>query len=481
MRPHGKTLLGALIWAVITPAPPVQAQDQDEDKKAATPARCLTPGQDTLVSGSGIVPARAAATADSGPPDNGFPPPARLDDHGQPLAPAPAPPRPRAGPSQCVKACEAGYVLDAQQQWCRRSSSKVIHIDVSTKLKPAGVGASFTFKRKGKLKGQAAYKSKEENKNIHRLDPAKLQPWQGRVRVRVLGGDGKPLAGQAVKLTQTVEEDSGSHPKSKHTGPRPLGALFQGKTELRANQQGEIVTTLRSDAQGQIPLFFSAPEFAGIHRLKAECVQPGCNSSEGVVTVKVPNLEPYTPATGKAQLIGGRNEKHEQRHYLTKPSIENLRVMIDAMNDAGWKPVGVNDAALPWGGLFDISGEWWPSHFDHGAGTAVDLRTKQVTLDIRAAVYKDQCSKSDKPNALSNRLPTTKILWHSDQGDVEHLHVYLEGTAPNGTQRECKDAGGWLARAEAEAKKPKAATKPAESQVKPAKAKTKPVKKEGAR
>ncbi|BBH12337.1 hypothetical protein CH06BL_15850 [Chromobacterium haemolyticum] len=443
MRPHGKTLLGALIWAVITPALPVQAQDRDEDKKAATPARCLTTGPATSASGSGAAPARAAAAADNGPPDNGFLPPARLDDHGQPLAPAPEPPRPRVGPSQCVKACAAGYVLDALQQWCRRSSSKVIHIDVPTELKPAGVGAPFTFRRDGKT--------------THTLDPVKLRPWQGRLRVQVLDGDGKPLAGQAVKLSQTVEEDSGSHPKGKHTGPRPLGVLFQGKTELRANQQGEIVTTLRTDEQGQIPLFLSAPEFAGIHRLKAECAQPGCNSAEGVVTVKVPNLEAYIPAAGKAQLVGGPNEKHEQRHHLTRQSIENLRVMIDAMNDAGWKPVGVNDAALPWGGLFDIAGRWRPSHFDHGAGTAVDLRTKYIPLDIRAAVYKDQCSKSDKLDALSNRLPTTKILWHSDQGDVEHLHVYLEGSAPNGTQKECKDAGGWMKKAAAEAEKPKAA------------------------
>lgn len=481
MRPHGKTLLGALIWAVIIPAPPVQAQDQDEDKKAATPARCLTPGQDTLVSGSGIAPARAAATADSGPPDNGFPPPARLDDHGQPLAPPPKPPRPRAGPSQCVKACEAGYVLDAQQQWCRRISSQIIDIQTPLELKPAGVGAPFTFKRL--VKNKSADKSLDENKNVHTLNPARLQPWQGQVVVQVRTRDGKPLPGQTIKLTQTVDVGSGSHPNSKHTGPRPLGALFQGKTELKANAKGEVRPTLRSDAQGQISLFFSAPEFAGIYRLKAECAQPGCNSAERVVTVKVPNLEAYTPAPGMAQLIGGRNEKHEQRHYLTRQSIENLKVMIDAMNRFGWKAVGVNDAALPWGGLFDISGKWWPSHFDHGAGTAVDLRTKYVTLDIRAAVYKDQCSKSDDPNTLNRRLPSTKILWHSDTDDVEHLHVYLEGTAPNGTQRECKDAGGWLARAEA--KKPKATTQPAERQVKPAKTKAKPkakpAKKEGTR
>ncbi|PTU70348.1 hypothetical protein DBB33_13275 [Chromobacterium haemolyticum] len=453
--------MGALIWAVITPVLPVQAQDRDEDKKAATPARCLTTGPATSASGSGAAPARAAATADSGPPDNGFLPPARLDDHGQPLAPAPEPPRPRVGPSQCVKACAAGYVLDAQQQWCRRSSSKVIHIDVPTELKPAGVGAPFTFRRDGKT--------------THTLNPAKLQPWQGRLRVRVLGGDGKLLAGQAVKLSQTVEEDSGSHPKGKHTGPRPLGVLFQGSTALKADAKGTLATPLRTDEQGEIRLFFSAPEFAGIHRLKAECAQPACGSAEGTVTVKVPNLEAYTPVAGTAQLIGGRNEKHEERHYFTKQSIRNLNTMIDAMNRRDWKPVGVNDAALPWGGLFDIAGRWRPSHFDHGAGSAVDLSTRDIRLNTKAAVYKDQCSKSDKPDALSNRLPSTKILWHAGPPkDVEHLHVYLEGSAPNGTQKECKDAGGWLQQAAAKKTtatgQAQAATEQKERQLKPAKA-----------
>ena len=36
--------------------------------------------------------------------------------------------------------------------------------------------------------------------------------------------------------------------------------------------------------------------------------------------------------------------------------------------------IAVNDMALPFGGLFDISGGWEPSHWEHGRGTAVDVR-----------------------------------------------------------------------------------------------------------
>ena len=36
--------------------------------------------------------------------------------------------------------------------------------------------------------------------------------------------------------------------------------------------------------------------------------------------------------------------------------------------------IAVNDMALPFGGLFDITGDWEPKHWEHGRGTAVDVR-----------------------------------------------------------------------------------------------------------
>ncbi|WP_157739363.1 hypothetical protein [Herbaspirillum sp. meg3] len=445
MQHHMKTVLCALIWAITVHA---QAEERGE-RYQPTSTRCPsapmldTPSSNNGDGSSGLPPARAAGNAaNSGLPNNGFPPPARLDAHGQKLAGPPEPSRPRVEQRQCAKSCEAGYTMvmdDRHQQWCQRIKPKAISMSVPVELKPAGIDAPFQLNRDGK--------------NKHKLDPAKLAPWQGRVVVQVVGSDDKPLVGQAVKLVQTVEDDSGGHPERKHKGQRPLAVLFLEKAALAVNKQGEITTPLVTDAQGQIKLFFSAPEFAGVHRLKAECAQSTCGTAEETVMVKVPDLAEYEPAEGTAQLVGGTNEKHEQRHYLTKQSIKNLEVMIKAMNKSGWKPVGVNDAALPWGGLFDISGNWRPSHFDHGAGTAVDLRTANIELGTKSQVYDSQCNSQDA-NALSNQLPSTKILWHDGPPhDIEHFHVYLLGTAPNGTpKKSCQDAGGWMKKADEKAK-----------------------------
>ena len=444
MRRSMKMLPCALILAITTAA--VQGQVQDRgDRYRSTPSHCLGPPPNPTASSSpnsdgrsGVPPARAAANADNGgPANNGFAPPARLDIHGQPLAPPPAPPRPRAEQGQCTEVCEAGYAMVMNEQlqaWCERIKPQVIHISMPLTLKPAGIEAPFNLK----------------DSTRHALNPNRLAPWQGRVVLQVIGSHGKPLAGVAIKLVQTVEDDSGHHPERLHTGQRPLAVLFLGKTALKHNQRGEVTTPMVTDAQGEIRLFFSAPPIAGTHLLKAECVQHACKTYAARVTVKVPDLEKFRPVKGSSELVGGPKEKHDERHYLTGQSLENLSVMISAMNKFSWKPVGVNDAALPWGGLFDITGEWLPSHFDHGAGTAVDIRTKGVALETKAATYKSQCSASEDPGALRNQLPITQILWH--KGSTEHFHVYLEGTAPNGTAKpDCVDQGGWMKKAEKQA------------------------------
>ncbi|MBP0596735.1 hypothetical protein J8I26_01350 [Herbaspirillum sp. LeCh32-8] len=437
-----------LVWVISLPPHQAKAQDRG-DRYMPTSSRCIPPRADTPSSPngdgrSGFAPARAAATEGSnGPPDNGFPVPARPDAHGQQLAGLPEPARPRTEQRQCAQSCDTGYTLatgDDQQWWCQRSKPQAIRMSAPQELKPAGIDAPFQLKRDGK--------------NKHTLNPAKLAPWQGSLLIEIVGADGKPLAGQPVKLAQTVEDDSGGHPERKHKGQRPLAVLFEDKKALPADKQGEITAPLVTDAQGRIKLFFSASEFTGLHRLKAECAKDACGVAEVMVTVKVPDLAPYEPAPGTAQLVGGSNEKHEQRHYLTKTAARNLDTIIEEMNEAGWKPVGVNDAALPWGGLFDIAGSWKPSHFDHGAGTAVDIRTNGITLETKAATYKDQCSESKDPGALSNKLPVTKILWHDGPPrDMEYFHVYLVGTAPNGAvKKSCQDAGNWMNKAEEKAK-----------------------------
>ncbi|WP_155835137.1 hypothetical protein [Herbaspirillum sp. RV1423] len=445
-----KTLLCALIWAIAAQAVQVQAQAQDRGERyALTPDRCHPPRSDTTSSNngdgrSGLAPARAAGGADNGgPPDNGFPPPARLDAHGQQLASPPEPPRPRAEQGQCVKSCEAGYAMvmdDRQQQWCQRIKPKAIRMSVPSELKPEGIDASFTRTRQQKKKDKNGEQKITPRLSPPAPNPSKLLPWQGYVVVTVVGADDKPLAGQSIKITHTVEEDSGGHTKAKHGKRPPLADLFVGKQRI-TDERGEVVAPATTDGAGQVKLIFSASELAGVHRIKAECVRDACGEQTATINVKVLDLERYVPDSAIAREDGaGAAEKHAQRHYLSKAAAQNLEKLIEAMSEAKWGIVRVNDAGLPWGGLFDIDGDWLPSHFDHSAGTAVDLHSKTIAVDTKAGVYRGLCSTSKDPEdseALSKRLPNTKILWH--RGKAEHFHVYLIGADPTGRPANCRD------------------------------------------
>jgi uncharacterized protein YceK len=88
------------------------------------------------------------------------------------------------------------------------------------------------------------------------------------------------------------------------------------------------------------------------------------------------------------------------------------------------------------------------------AGCSAIQTVSDAAGNAKAATYKNQCSASTDASALSNQLPSTKILWHDGPPrDEEHLHVYLIGTAPTGApQKSCSDKGGWMKKAEEKAK-----------------------------
>lgn len=453
MRRFPRLLRVASLCALSLTLFTAHAADKGE-RYAALPADCAESSGTAASNGnangtSGFASASqmsAGNDAGNGSPDNGFPPERRSDAHGQQLAPPPAPAQSKSQNKTCTQPCDAGYVSETdsnQKMWCRRATAANIRLNAPEEIKPAGMGAAFNRYAKPP-----------------KLDEKKLAPWQGHVTVQVLDTNNQPVSGQTIKLTQTIEKDSGGHPAGKHKSPRPQAILMLG-TKAITEDTGKVTAPLVTDAEGKVKLFISANEFAGIHRIEAECAKVNCGKDAREIRVMVPDLEQFEPTEGKSQLVGGSNEKHDERHYLSASSIDNLKVMIRGMNDAGWKNVGVNDAALVWGGKFDITGKWSGSHNDHGAGTAVDLRTHGVSLDTRAAIYNNLCNESKDKGALNNQLPKTRILWHDNEPEkqmYEHFHVYLIGTGPNaGALKPCEDKGGWLKKTEQQDKKTKKA------------------------
>jgi hypothetical protein len=254
------------------------------------------------------------------------------------------------------------------------------------------------------------------------------------VTAKVTSG-GLPKAGITVGLGVAVQPRTGGHAHGD------LGSLMRPNGKLSINSG---VT----DANGEIKFKFTAPEPAGLHAIVADCSAAGCaEQATHVVTVKVPDLihippdYAYTPT--RYTLVGnvgdaGNNYQtfnHLDTHFVSRQSLGHFVDLVDLFARLGWGQIGVNDASLQWGGMFDIEGKWLEpvlrsngrstngGHAEHRDGQQVDIsfvRPAAVSNTLRRRVFDEVCSNN---NAI---LPST-ILWHQNDGYPPHFHIYLTG------------------------------------------------------
>ena len=229
---------------------------------------------------------------------------------------------------------------------------------------------------------------------------------------------GQPKAGVLVGFGVEVAANSGGH--DHHSMLRPKGEI--------SNSTGI------TDANGQVKIVFEAPHFAGTHYVAATC--SGCPNANHEIDVKIPDLLQLTADTsGKGRYtLRGATPTHLENHWFTPAALNNLETLIDTFNDLGWKPVGVNDGSLIWGGSFDVPGAWrvGSNHDEHRTGEEVDISFAVGTNSesIERAYY--ELCKAD-----TKKMPTT-ILWHDiprDQGGkyAPHFHVRLTGVFTKGS------------------------------------------------
>lgn len=246
---------------------------------------------------------------------------------------------------------------------------------------------------------------------------------------------GQPQAGVGVSLSSTVDFTSGGH-TAGHSTPRP-------------SLVGNGITAV-TDSRGEAKFNVAAPATAGTHSVKAEC--QGCSiPAVQNITVKVPDLVELTADTQQPAsyiLVGNTGypgQNHVGNHWFTSSSVNGLNQVIEVMRDSGWGQVGINDGNLEWGGLFDIKGNWAPSHESHHAGNEVDIsfsRPKPPSSKQKKTTYDKLCEKG-------NTALDVQTLWHKDDGFQEHYHLYLDGTGLR------KDAGGKCCTQVKQAKKDK--------------------------
>jgi hypothetical protein len=117
----------------------------------------------------------------------------------------------------------------------------------------------------------------------------------------------------------------------------------------------------------------------------------------------------------------GAKPWHPINHYVrdgVRPQLEALaRNMRIWAKDA--YPIHINDAAIGWGGVFDIHRDWKPEHWDHSYGFAADIRT-HLNCDPNQPLY-----DKDKLGLLEylagQHFQLVKHYLHP--GECAHLHV----------------------------------------------------------
>lgn len=246
------------------------------------------------------------------------------------------------------------------------------------------------------------------------------------ITAKVTSG-GQPKPGIAVGFSVAVQAQTGGHAHGDGgTLPRPKGNLDK--------------TSGITDTNGEIKLRFTAPAPSGIHVVTAKCAPAGCASeATHQVTVRVPDLMPI-PAdsqTPARYVLVGQLPQHPSSHFVTQAGWGVLNQLIRTFARLGWGQVGINDASLQWGGMFDIEGKWlerymnnrgkWVTggHAEHRNGEQVDIsfaRPASVSMALRKKAFDEVCTNDRTPLSPD-------ILWHQTDGYAPHFHIYLTGKA----------------------------------------------------
>ena len=226
-----------------------------------------------------------------------------------------------------------------------------------------------------------------------------------------------PKAGVVVTFKVDVVPMTGGH--GHHDANRP---------------KGSVPASGVTDANGEIKLTFKASEVAGSHNITATCDSCSNKTVDKKVDVRVPDLAPISPnpsqnADGSYQYaftavdpghVGTSGGRQRGEYYLTAEAAKNLDVLISNFAEEGWGIVGLNDASLNWGGLYDLRNNWNTPHSEHRLGEEIDISFVRagnvVSMAKQNSFYKKFCE--DKKAEIPFSILHHYVL-------IPHFHIRL--------------------------------------------------------
>ncbi len=173
---------------------------------------------------------------------------------------------------------------------------------------------------------------------------------------------------------------SGLAPNAAVAAPAVTAVSFSGGHQHDVNRPVGTITPARktSDRSGSAEFLYRSNVPGGEEVVS---LTVGGQTTDVHIEVRIPGLVEL--AAGPEYDLTGTTPEHPSpaNHFGRQGTVDALQRIATAYEqhkiDNGlnaWPRVGYNDISLPFGGIFDISGKWRPSHHEHRLGRNVDFR-----------------------------------------------------------------------------------------------------------
>jgi len=215
---------------------------------------------------------------------------------------------------------------------------------------------------------------------------------------------------QIILRKSTIANDSAGH-AGNHAGDRPIGKLMN----IDSGEEGHYLSfTLKG---GVAYIDYLAPEVSGTYVADYSYQYPWMDSPDWIYAARTYEVQiPLKPMPANLHYrLTGQTTKHPVNHYGASALRDGLTSMSDDYfeytGEAGTAfTLGINDMSLPWGGMFDLNGQWWVDntsgngHVKHRIGMSVDIdhydqfRNKSIKEDYLDKTMKEKysCKRLEK-------------------------------------------------------------------------------------
>lgn len=196
-------------------------------------------------------------------------------------------------------------------------------------------------------------------------------------KIKVTNGD-QPQANEKVKITIKRIDKSGGHDH-----PNSSDLTLWGRISINGVKGNPV--TAYTDQKGEITTEeVRSSEFGGEYIIEAYLESKPDIKDKVSFIVKVTGLS-LLPENSSYTKIGGTDKHFGPPGYQTDNNHWGTNVLNQAIQNlsAGWynkflnvPKLQINDMSLPYGGWFDISGNWSGDHKTHRIGNSVDIQSR---------------------------------------------------------------------------------------------------------